>query len=89
MINDFLNWFLNSTQGKQFKNAFDEVTKDKILKGAIWAFLDAGVAAVGAYFLNVQVDNQLLALSLAWFGPFIVNAWNEYRKGKKQYSVSR
>lgn len=87
MIAEFLNWFLTTTTGRQIKNSLDEITKEKIIKGAVWSFLDAGVAALGAYIVGVEVSEPMLAVSFAWFGPFIINAWNEYRKGEREYSI--
>jgi hypothetical protein len=74
---------------KQIANSFDAITINRIVKGALWSFLDAGVLAGLAYLGNVEVANPTMMLFLGWLSPFLVNAWNEYRKGETEYSVDR
>ncbi len=88
MIKEIVSWFFNSTEGKQIKNSFDAATVEKIIKGFIWSFLDAGVAAGGAYLLGLHVSDPILGYLLAVSGTGIVNAWQEYKAGNKDYYLN-
>ena len=66
----------------QIKYSFDAITKNKIFRGAVIAA--TGSAAIGllGFFGQLEISNPTLALFVAWFVPFAVNAIKEWLKGK-------
>ncbi|MFA6897205.1 MAG: hypothetical protein WCQ96_02890 [Patescibacteria group bacterium] len=72
---------------KQIANSFDYITIQKIVKGYIWSFLDAGVLAGSAYLAGLTNYNPVALYVLSVLSTGTVNAYNEYRKGEKTYTV--
>lgn len=81
ILKNFISWLTTSTPGIQVKESFDVVTIEKIIKGYVWSFIDAGVAAGGAYLLGIQIGNPMLGFIVVWAANGSVNAYNEWRRG--------
>lgn len=84
-IKEFINWMATSTRGEQIKNSLDKTTIEKIVKGAVWSGINAGIfAGIIAflyYILGVDTGNISLNTFLAAVIPTLINAIKEYQKG--------
>ena len=65
----------------QIAYSFDRETVKKIFKGAVISACGAGAIAFLEYIGKVKIDNQTLALVVAWAVPTGINMVKEYIKG--------
>ena len=66
----------------QIAYSFDRETIKKIFKGAVISACGAGAIAFLEYIGQVKIENQTLALVVAWGVPTGVNIIREFVKGK-------
>lgn len=66
----------------QQKFSFDKITLQKIAKGALIAL--SGAAGIGLlnYLGALEINNELLAMVVAWLVPTGINAIREWMKGQ-------
>jgi hypothetical protein len=68
---------------RQIAFSFDQVTVNKILKGALIAMTGAAALALLDYSGQIQIDNPLLASVIAWLIPTATNIVKEWMAGQK------
>ena len=66
----------------QVKYSFDQITQNKIVKGALIAL--TGSAAIGllGFFGALHIDDPTLAMVVAWAVPTLTNLVKEWVSGQ-------
>lgn len=66
----------------QFAYTFDEITKEKILRGALIALTGSAALGLLDYVGALKIDNLAVAAFVSWLVPTLVNVVKEWMAGE-------
>ena len=72
----------------QIENSLDSVTKSKIIRGAFYAFMNAGILAFITFLAGYNFNDPMIAMLVVSFViPTLTNVYKEYKAGHPEYGV--